>query len=257
MSELGFFYRVKLHNITESSNATGVLTGIKQNSHGGLSGKLIVAPPLFGGGPFTGTVSKNSVKIVVASTRPNPCDCVSLTFTGKIGAKGAMSGTYVGKTTTWSEHGTWQASPHTTFNCKIRSHASHQFVTSELSFSGAGMAGLLRARSADVGTWQQFQCVAVGADQWALRSRANGKFVTTEVNDPGALKGLLRARAPKVGSWQRFTFRAVPSCACFALKAVNGKFVTAELGNPGETYGILRARSATVGKWTTFDVTSN
>jgi hypothetical protein len=255
-SQLGFFYRVKLHNITESSNATGVLTGIKQNAHGGVVGKLIVAPPLFGGGPFSGTVSKNSVKFVVESTTPNPCNCVSLTFVGTVDAKGVMNGTYIGKTKTWQEHGTWQASPHTTFNCKIRSHANHQYVTAEVTHSGAGLAGLLRARSPDVGSWQQFQCVAVGANQWALRSRASGKFVTTEVDYPGALKGLLRARSPKVGSWQRYTFQAVPSCACFALKAVNGKFVTAELANTGDNYGILRARSAKVGKWTTFDVTS-
>ena len=217
---------------------------------------MILAPPLYGGGSLTGTVGTTNVNFTVASTPGNRCACTCITFTGSVHAKGAISGTYIARGKWGSENGTWLAKPHATFNCKLRSHASHKYVTDEVTATGKGRAGLLRARSPAVGTWQQFRCVAVGADQWALQSRETGKYVTTEVDYAGSLKGLLRARSSKVGSLQKFWFTPVPSCSCLALKAHNSKFVTAELKYHQPLYGVLRARSAKIGAWTTFDVSS-
>ncbi len=255
-AKLRFFYPVKLRNLSSNLNSTGVLTGIKQSKSGKISGKLILAPPLYGGGPFTGTVTGNKVKFTVASTPNNQCQCKTIAFTGSVGPKGTMTGSYIGTTKWGSENGTWKAAPHETFQCKIRSLASQKFVTTELSYEGAAYKNLLRARSTAVGSWQWYTCVAIGTDQWALRSRNNGKYVTVEASYPSSLKGLLRARATKVGKWEKFTFRAVPTCSCFALLASNSKFVTAELGNKGDTYGILRARSGRIGAWTKFNVTA-
>jgi hypothetical protein len=256
VNHLKFFYSVKLHNIPESKNATGVLTGITESTHGTMTGQMILAPPLYGGGRLTGTVGKTNVKFTVASTPGNPCGCISIVFTGAVGAKGVIKGAYVATTKVGSENGTWLASPHATFDCKFASHANHKFVTDEVTFSGKGRAGLLRARSPAVGTWQQFRCVAVGTDQWALQSLVTGKYVTTGVNDAGSLKGLLRAQSSKIGALQKFSFVPVPSCSCLALLGTNLRFVTAELKDAPPLYGILRARSAKIGPWTKFDVSS-
>jgi hypothetical protein len=253
---LGTLYYMKLHNSVENRNATGVLTGIKETKSGKISGKLTLAPPLYGGGPFRGTVGKTAVQFTVASTPGNPCHCVSIAFSGSIGPRGSMSGTYVATTTSGTENGTWRASPHETFACHLQSRANRKFVTAELTYPGAVYKGMLRARSDVVGTWQMFRCVAIGADQWALKSRANGKFVTAELGFPGALKGLLRATANKVGPAERFKFRPVLSCSCYALKAANSKIVSVEPSRSSGTRGLLRAHGTTVGSRQEFDITS-
>ena len=252
--QLAFFYSVKMHNIPENKNATGVLTGITESKQGSITGQMNLAPPLYGGGRLTGTVGAAKVKFTVASTPGNPCGCVSIAFAGSIDAKGLLSGTYVAKTKLGSENGKWLASPHATFDCTLSSHANHKFVTDEVTFSGKGRAGLLRARSPAVGTWQQFRCVAVGTDQWALQSLVTHKYVTPQVDYAGSLKGLLRAQSSKITPLERFTFVPVPSCGCLGLLASNLQFVTAELKDAPPLYGILRARSGKVGTWTKFDV---
>lgn len=257
VGQLDSFYSLQLHNAVENVNAGGVLTGIKETPRGELSGQMIVEQPLYGGGPFTGTVVGTQVNFTVTSTVPNPCNCVSLVFAGSVSPQGTMSGTYVGYTKSgYSENGVWKASRHATFECKLRSRANHKYVTTEVTYPGAALKGLLRARSNAVGSWQQYRCVATGTGQWALKSRANGKYVTTEVNYPGALNGLLRAQASKIGAWEKFTFRPVASCSCFALQAVNSKFVTADPSNSNATRGILRAHGASIGARQEFDITS-
>ena len=254
--QLDSFYSLKLHNSNEGINANGVLSGIKETSGGTISGSMSIESPLFGSGPFTGTVGTTAVNFTVQSTVPNPCDCVSLVFTGTVNAHGTMGGTYVGNTTGGSENGTWSASRHATFNCKIRARANHQYVTTEVVYPGAAFKGLLRARSNTVGTWQEFRCVAVGTKQWALKSRANHKFVTAEVNYAGGFGGLLRAQSTKISAWERFTFQDVGACSCFALKAANSKFVTVDPSTSDATRGILRAHGPRVGLRQEFDVTS-
>jgi hypothetical protein len=163
---LSSFYSMKLHNNPENRNAAGVLTGIKETKQGNISGKLILAPPLYGGGPFKGTVGRTAVKFTVMSTPGNRCHCISIAFTGTVGPKGSMSGTYLATSSSGTESGKWRATPHETFNCQLQSRSNRKYVTAELADPGA-FKGLLRARSSGVGTWQMFQCVAVGSDQWA------------------------------------------------------------------------------------------
>jgi hypothetical protein len=252
--QLAFFYSVKMHNIPEDKDATGVLTGITQNPHGSITGQMNLAPPLYGGGHLAGTVGPAKVKFTVTSTPGNTCGCISITFAGAVGAKGALTGTYVAKTKLGSENGTWVASPHATFNCTLTSTANHKYVTDEVTFSGKGRAGLLRARSPGVGTWQQFRCVAVGTNQWALQSLVTGKYVTTQVDDAGSLKGLLRAQSGSVTALQKFQFVPVPSCSCVALLAANLQFVTTEVKDAAPLTGILRARSGKIGPLTKFQI---
>src|SRR6185369_11217683 len=132
----------------------------------------------------------SAVNFTVKSTPGNPCHCISIVFTGTIGPKGAMSGSYTAKTTTHTETGKWRATPHDTFACQLQAVSNHKYVTAEIETQNPSLAGLLRARSDGVGTWQMFQCVAVGKDQWALKSRVNKRFVTPEFAYPGALKGI-------------------------------------------------------------------
>jgi hypothetical protein len=254
--QLAFFYSVKMHNIPENKNATGVLTGITESKQGSITGQMNLAPPLYGGGRLTGTVGRANVKFTVTSTPGNPCGCVSIAFAGSVDATGSLRGTYVAKTKLGSENGKWLASPHATFDCTLSSRANHKYVTDEVTFSGKGRAGLLRARSPAVGTWQQFRCVAVGTNQWALQSLVTHKYVTTQVNYAGSLKGLLRAQSSKISPLERFTFVPVPSCGCLAFLGSNLQFVTAEVKDAAPLTGILRARSAKIGAWTKFDVAS-
>jgi hypothetical protein len=252
---LSSLYFVQLHNNPENRDAAGVLTGIRETNDGKISGKLTLAPPLYGGGPFKGTVGSNTVQFTVASTPGNKCHCISIAFTGSVGPKGSMSGTYVAKSTTGTESGKWRATPHSTFNCQLQSRSNRKYVTAELADPGA-LKGLLRARSSGVGTWQMFQCVAIGSDQWALKSRVNHKYVTTQIDYPGALKGVLRAGASKVGASERFTFRSVLSCSCYALKAVNSRFATTDPSSSNATRGLLRAHGTTIGSRQEFDITA-
>src|SRR5207302_661644 len=108
---------------------------------GKISGKLTLAPPLYGGGPFKGTVTNAAVNFTVTSTPGNPCHCVSIAFTGSIGPKGSMKGQYIAKTTSGTENGTWRASPHESFNCQLQARSNRKYVTAELTYPGAVYKG--------------------------------------------------------------------------------------------------------------------
>lgn len=143
---------------------------------------------------------------------------------------------------------------HSTFNCDIRSKANHRYVAAELGDTGA-LHGALRAQTRTVGFWEQFQCRAIGTNQWAIYSPANYRYVTAELTYTGALKRELRAQASSIGSLEMYTFVSVATCSCFALKAANSKYVSAELGYKGSTNGLLRARAASIGPWEEFAIT--
>ncbi len=145
-------------------------------------------------------------------------------------------------------------SAHATFDCNLRSEANGEYVSAELGYRGS-QQGVLRARAGTDGPWEQFECVAVGINQWAIRSLANGRYVSTELGYPGTSYGVLRAHAGAIGSWETFTLDSVPGCSCFAIKGANSKFVSAELGYTGSVHGLLRARAATIGPWEKFDIT--
>ncbi len=110
-------YHGTVDNLTVSETAAFTLTAVTEDEQGNISGQSIVDPPLYGGGPFTGTVSGTTVKFTSRSEGDSLCPAGACTgvFTGTVSQAGAMSGTYV---TSYSEgpsqNGTWQLSPATT-----------------------------------------------------------------------------------------------------------------------------------------------
>ncbi len=143
---------------------------------------------------------------------------------------------------------------HSTFNCAIRS-TNNEYVGAELGYPGL-LADALRARDLSIENREHFQCVAVGTNEWAIRSIANGAYVSAELFYPGFINGLLRARASVIGPWEKFTMHANNLCNhCVSLQSsANGRYVTAELGSPGAANGLLRARSTTASTWEAFHI---
>jgi len=88
-----------------------------------------------------------------------------------------------------------------------------------------------------------------------IRSVANGRYVTAEVDDGGGYNGMLRARATVVSTWEKFTVCLVGGNqrCCIAIKSeANGKWVSAEFGYSGSNFGMLRARASTIESWEVF-----
>ncbi|WP_371785072.1 fascin domain-containing protein [Streptosporangium subroseum] len=82
------------------------------------------------------------------------------------------------------------------------------YVTTELGYAYPGNdRGMLRARSTAIGPWEQFELLfSSGSGTYALRSKANGMYVTTELGYayPGNDRGMLRARSTTIGPWEQF-----------------------------------------------------
>jgi hypothetical protein len=91
-------------------------------------------------------------------------------------------------------------------------------------------------------------------DGW-LKSSANGKYVSAELQYTGIGYGELRARSTSVGSWERFELcwgvGGIPQQLAIRSLA-NGKWVASEQGYSEPFYGMLRARSSSIGPWETF-----
>jgi hypothetical protein len=107
----------------------------------------------------------------------------------------------------------------------------------------------LRARSSSVGSWERFElCWNVNNNPFelAIRSLANGKWVSAELQYTGALYGMLRARATSIGPWETF------NGGSGLRNKANWKFVSAELQYTGIRYGMLRARADRYGPWEQF-----
>jgi hypothetical protein len=131
----------------------------------------------------------------------------------------------------------------------LQSVANGKYVAAELNYTGAGYAEL-RARSSSVGPWERFEfCFGIGGvlAAVAIRSLANGNWVSAELQYTGALYGMLRARADRVGPWE--TFAAINGGL---RNQTNLKFVSAELQYTGLRYGMLRARANSRGPWEEF-----
>ena len=87
----------------------------------------------------------------------------------------------------------------------------------------------------------------------SIRSKATGKYVTTELAYSGALHGALRARATTIGAWEKYQCVAVRVSheglsffVGWSIRSLaNGAIVTPELGYTGRYYGTLRARGST------------
>ena len=102
-------YSGTAHNLTYGASSSMALTGVTADSQGNVSGQATFAPPLYGGGPFTGAVRNGTVVITIASTVPNPCGCTTIVLTGTVTAEGSWSGTYT--VNGMAQRGTWQVSP--------------------------------------------------------------------------------------------------------------------------------------------------
>jgi hypothetical protein len=130
----------------------------------------------------------------------------------------------------------------------LKSGANGKYVTAELQYTGGDYA-MLRARATSVGSWERFEfCWGSGGNdsQLAIRSLANGKWVSAELGYPGGDYAMLRARASSIGPWETF------NGANGLRNVANWKFVTAELQYTGGDYAMLRARSSTLGSWEQF-----
>jgi hypothetical protein len=117
VAPLASTYHGTVNNLTVSQTAAFTLTAVTEDEHGNISGQSIVALPLYGGGPFTGTVSGTSVSFTSKSEGDSLCPAGACTvvFNGTIGSAGAMSGTYAASYSEGpSQNGTWQLSPATT-----------------------------------------------------------------------------------------------------------------------------------------------
>ena len=130
----------------------------------------------------------------------------------------------------------------------LQSMANGKYVAAELNYTGAG-EGELRARSSSVNSWERFElCWNVNNNPFelAIRSLANGKWVSAELQYTGALYGMLRARATSIGPWETF------NGGSGLRNKANWKFVSAELQYTGIRYGMLRARADRYGPWEQF-----
>jgi hypothetical protein len=114
--ELAPSYAMTFDNLSVSTTADGSLSGISEDRQGNLRGQMVVNPPLYGSGPFTGTATNRAVSFTVESTMPNICNgvCVSIQFTGTLNSAGTIRGTYIVHTEAGGVNntkGTWRATP--------------------------------------------------------------------------------------------------------------------------------------------------
>lgn len=130
------------------------------------------------------------------------------------------------------------------------------FVSAELEYTGR-YSGMLRARAEIEGKWEQFRLCRVednGEYYDTIYSLAAQRYVSTELDYPGADQGMLRARQSGVGQWEKFWFDCQGKYAtlCTIKSLANNKYVSAELAYTGSGYGMLRARASSAGNWEWF-----
>jgi hypothetical protein len=108
-AQLASSYSGTAHNTTYNVTTALALTGIVEGGEGSITGQLVVQPPLYGSGPFVGTLTGNQITFTVTPSTPTSGE-TSAAFVGELAAGGALSGTY----TTQGEGtqmGTWEVAP--------------------------------------------------------------------------------------------------------------------------------------------------
>jgi hypothetical protein len=81
-----------------------------------------------------------------------------------------------------------------------------------------------------------------------IQSRANGRYVSAELNYGGSNYGMLRARATKAAAWEQYTITG--SGASWWIRSnANGRYVSTERNYAGSDNGMLRARATSVALW--------
>lgn len=85
-----------------------------------------------------------------------------------------------------------------------------KWTSAELGYSD-GDNGMLRARASTVGPWERYQIICLNnSGNFAIRSKANGRYVSTEFGYTGERYEMLRARATVVGGWENYYY--FPGC---------------------------------------------
>ncbi|WP_442802397.1 fascin domain-containing protein [Streptomyces sp. CMB-StM0423] len=136
----------------------------------------------------------------------------------------------------------------------IQSVRNGGFATAEVNYA-APRTGVVRARSANPGTWETFDLIWNEATEtYALKSKANNRYVAVERNFTGSAANVLRARSTTAGAWERFTLWYNEELDRWAFRSeLNGRFVAMENNYTGSLQYVLRARSETVsGAWEQF-----
>jgi hypothetical protein len=131
----------------------------------------------------------------------------------------------------------------------LRSDANGRYVSTELGYGGVDHAMLRARRTGSPGPWEQYEfCWGIGGNDanLAIRSLANGRWVSAELGYGGAKYAMLRARATSIGPWETF------NGAYGFRNTKNGRWVSAELGYTGAYYAMLRARGDHYGPWEHF-----
>lgn len=138
-------------------------------------------------------------------------------------------------------------------------------VSAEINDAG-NQAGKLRARTncsslGSLGSWETFTMHTNDkGDHAALRSEANGLYVSAEFHDADTHFGMLRARqAGAIGGWEKFRLVDLND-GWFALMytftengVTSNLYVSAEVNSTGSDEGLLRARTAEEpGSWERF-----
>jgi hypothetical protein len=91
---------------------------------------------------------------------------------------------------------------------------------------------------------------------YAIRSLANGRYVTTEVGT-GDHGSRLTARAQQIGNWEKFWICDHPLGGRSIMSQLNFGYVTAEIFYGAPFDGMLRARADGPGPWEQFDLNIN
>ncbi|MEU4930415.1 endonuclease/exonuclease/phosphatase family protein [Streptomyces yokosukanensis] len=108
------------------------------------------------------------------------------------------------------------------------------------------------ANAADVS--EDADAVAKSAGQkWALRSLANGMYVSVGLHDTDSQQWRMRATAQAPGSWERFTLHTNHAGKTIGFRSeITGFFASAEFVDGGDQEGMLRARGVRLGQWQQF-----
>ncbi|MFD7668971.1 endonuclease/exonuclease/phosphatase family protein [Streptomyces sp. NPDC059788] len=131
-----------------------------------------------------------------------------------------------------------------------------------LIVSFAALCGLLtcaaalpvtQARAAD--TADTADTARSAGQRWALKSQANGAYVTVEANGSGNQQGKLRAHGDTAGPLQQFTLHTGDKGGTVSLRSdATGLFVSAEIKDAGSHSGMLRTRGTRIGTWEKFQL---
>jgi len=94
------------HNTTQNVSGSMALADLTEKANGSVAGSVVVYPPYGGGGPFTGSVTGDAIKMTSVSNAANLCSDCTIVWVGTVSTFGSIGGTYLVKTD--NERGTWQ-----------------------------------------------------------------------------------------------------------------------------------------------------